>query len=596
MKKITRSAKSVIPAALLSVPILLSGFGIGSTSAAEKKSIFNLKLIILNSGQYESSYDTNEDGKTNVFDVIRLKQNQYGLTEEITSAPETTTVTTTPAEVSATTTTVPVTTTSVITAPTTIVTTTTTVQTTTTTTAQTTTAAPPVTTVVTTNPPAPVTTPQRKILTNMKSMLQNPELPSGCEATGLTIAINWYGYSAWKTDIALNHMPWKEFYDSPDGRVIGADYRTTFAGDPRKTGRSYGCYTPCMETTVNSFFRKVGSPYKAKDITGTEFEDLLKYVARGIPVTVISTPELITPRPGDSWYTEDGRYITWQRGHHCMVIMGYDWSTYTVYCADPMMLKGIVSYNMTKFKTIYNLKGKNALIIDTGSAETPYKTAAVGDTVQYAGFFNSLSSGKGSEWYRDSSRYTVTQILSDTSLPCRVRLGNEGWVSYDSLIQYLPNNTNRGSINNNVYNIRNYKSFKNINVHYGVDADGTNIYQWDFDNSIEQLFKLVPEGDAYKIYSMCSSTGTNRVLTASSIAEGANVYLYSRYSNANQQWVIKKTKDTGVYYIALKSNPNYALTIANDLNGEKYGTSNTSPGNVFISKYTGASSQLWLLD
>ncbi len=42
---------------------------------------------------------------------------------------------------------------------------------------------------------------------DMENILQNPELPTGCEITSLTILLRYYGFDAEKTDMAKNYLP-----------------------------------------------------------------------------------------------------------------------------------------------------------------------------------------------------------------------------------------------------------------------------------------------------------------------------------------------------------------------------------------------------
>ncbi|MBP0978454.1 MAG: C39 family peptidase [Oscillospiraceae bacterium] len=535
-----------------------------------------------------------------------------------TTAPVTTTVTTTstaPATTAVTTTTAPVTTTVTTTSAAPVTTTVTTTTAPVTTTVTTTTAAP-VTTAVTTTTPAPVTTlPEKKIISSVKSMLQSPELPTGCEATGLTIAVRWYGYDVSKNDMAMKYMPRQDFYYS-GGKLIGADFITTFAGDPSRNDMSYGCYIPCMVKTVNNYFQAVGSSYRGKDISGKELEDLFPYLANNTPVVLISTPELVNPRTGDSWYTTDGRYVTWQRGHHCTVLIGYDKTRSKVYCADPMMLKGVVEWDIAQFKNIYNQKGKHAMIIDTGSVKPPKKALKEGDQVRFAGWVNTSSDGSGSDKYLDSGVYTITKIL-DPSIKRPVNIGNAGWAPYDAIYENQPyfgngtpsepttpenpaspspsSNAESSVTSGQVYNIVNCMSRKYLNVDYGKDADGTNIYQWTSDGSTEQKFKAVASSDAWKLLAMCSSSGGNRMVTAVKPEDGENVYLFKPTNDVTQLWTFTKIKD-GIYAIGLKAYPGYVLTSTDYNNGSASGTSKTSGGNVFISRYTGAENQLWYFE
>lgn len=144
-----------------------------------------------------------------------------------------------------------------------------------------------------------------------------------------------------------------------------------------------------------------------------------------------------------------------------------------------------------------------------------------------------------------------------------------------------------GINNNGVYNIINKKSGKYLNVHMGYDVNNTNVYQWTGDGSTEQKFKLVYDSsqDAYRIYAMCSSNGTNKVLdivkSNGSVVSGSNVQIYNPVDNVAQLWKITKLSN-GTYKIFPKSNTGVALTVYGTSNGTSSGTSSTSTGNVFL--------------
>ena len=101
-----------------------------------------------------------------------------------------------------------------------------------------------------------------------------------------------------------------------------------------------------------------------------------------------------------------------------------------------------------------------------------------------------------------------------------------------------------GIVSGAVYRIKNVGSGKYMNVHYGIDANGTNIYQWTADGSTEQKFRVVyfADSDSYLIYAMCSSNGANRVLdvtdTGGNLVDGANIKLYDPDEPPSQQMVI----------------------------------------------------------
>ena len=223
--------------------------------------------------------DCNHDGKVDVTDAVLILEyyakRAAGATElsfsdyidQKNQQPETTTTTTTatesiPVEKTATTVSTEMTE-SVTTEPTTEAITTTIQPTTTTTPSEQTT-----TTTTTTTPtaPAPMPTPKATTATtttttlpqvkqlSVNCILQNdsPSPPTGCEATALTIALQYDGFSAEKTDIAKTYLPKMLFY-TLNNIYYGADFQYVFPGDPM-TSYGYGCYAPAIVATANAYF------------------------------------------------------------------------------------------------------------------------------------------------------------------------------------------------------------------------------------------------------------------------------------------------------------------------------------------------------
>lgn len=210
------------------------------------------------------------------------------------------------------------------------------------------------------DPPKPEPVRSKKI--DVKVTMQSPELPTGCEVTSLTIALNHAGYDVSKTTMANDFLPRMDFYWW-NGVRYGADFTYVFAGNPNN-GWSYGCLAPCIVEAGNRYLESVGSKQKMKNLTDTEFDDLLQdYIAKDKPVMVwITCCGLIAPRYTDSWYTPEGKLVTWLANEHCVVLTGFDLDKQEVYTADPM--SGTVTYPMELFKQRYNEMGKNSVVIE----------------------------------------------------------------------------------------------------------------------------------------------------------------------------------------------------------------------------------------
>lgn len=200
-----------------------------------------------------------------------------------------------------------------------------------------------------------------KKIIEVTNILQYPELPTGCESVALTILLNHMGYQVDKTIIAGNYLPKMGFYRK-DGILYGADFRTTFAGDP-KSEYSYGCYAPCIITTANRYFEKNEIKSKAYDITGTSFDTLLSdYIDNDTPVLIwITSSNLHQPYYTDVWRTPEGKTVQWLAYEHCVVLTGYDMDNKLIYVSDPLV--GNTSYDYDRIKQRYIDLGQQSVYI-----------------------------------------------------------------------------------------------------------------------------------------------------------------------------------------------------------------------------------------
>ena len=158
-----------------------------------------------------------------------------------------------------------------------------------------------------------------------------------------------------------------------------------------------------------------------------------------------------------------------------------------------------------------------------------------------------------------------------------------------------------------VYSFVNSASGKYLTVHNGLTDNGTNIYQYTKNNTLSQAFRLSYNStyDYFYIRAMCDSNGSNSLLRfnyGNDVSETGytytNVYLEEEYDNAdiNTEWLIVPHGNNDLFKVVSAADPNLALTAYGTANGTASGTTNTSAGNVFVSRFTGASNQLWKLE
>lgn len=182
-------------------------------------------------------------------------------------------------------------------------------------------------------------------------VLQNPELPTGCESVALTMALQYEGIELSKTTIAREFLIYNR---ETDNTAIG------YVGDPFSE-EGAGCFAPAIAATAADFFQDQELDYTVYDITDSTLDELLSYVAAETPVVVWTTMYMAEPE----FTREDGEYndkiYHWYRQEHCVVLSGYDLEANTLQINDP--LEGIVTRDKEAFERIYNLTGRNAVVV-----------------------------------------------------------------------------------------------------------------------------------------------------------------------------------------------------------------------------------------
>lgn len=190
-------------------------------------------------------------------------------------------------------------------------------------------------------------------ISGVELIWQNPELPTGCEVTSLTMLLNYLGFDISKTELAEKYLA-KDYF----GKV---SLNEAFLGDPAWDG-GFGCFAPVIADTASKYLKDQKSTYKPKVISGTSFRDLFCYIAADTPVVVWASMELSDVYRYLCYTTEKGEDQYFYDNEHCMLLIGYDTEKNTVTAADP--LDGIVTYGAERFEYIYNELEKQAVIIE----------------------------------------------------------------------------------------------------------------------------------------------------------------------------------------------------------------------------------------
>lgn len=186
---------------------------------------------------------------------------------------------------------------------------------------------------------------------------QYPELPTGCEAVALTIALNALGGDLEKTDVAEYYLQ----YD--DDFVLG------YCGDPFSDGGA-GVMPPGIITTVENYVAQTGASVYAYDASHSPLRDLYKFIDAGCPVLVWTTYYMDEPMYTDDAHEYNGETYSWYDNEHCVTLYGYDQDEGTVDIADP--LQGAVTVDADEFERInHDIGGWSVAIIDTSAITQP---------------------------------------------------------------------------------------------------------------------------------------------------------------------------------------------------------------------------------
>ncbi|WP_106496584.1 C39 family peptidase [Lentibacillus sp. Marseille-P4043] len=192
-------------------------------------------------------------------------------------------------------------------------------------------------------------------ISEVPTLNQHPELPTGCEATALAMLLNWGGKQVDKFDVVAK-LPKGEKVRLLDGVWYGANPNKQFVGDPYSDDGSFGVFEKPILVTIEKFM-----PGKGIDLTGQNFNMLLDIVRSGKPVMAWTTIEQNKTFHSKTWNDDSGNTIEWHRYEHAVVITGFNDDHVTV--NDPYTGKE-EHYDRTLFERNWASMGKRAVTLD----------------------------------------------------------------------------------------------------------------------------------------------------------------------------------------------------------------------------------------
>lgn len=187
-------------------------------------------------------------------------------------------------------------------------------------------------------------------------ILQNPELPRGCEVTSLAMLLQYAGIPVDKITLAKEIKKDPAPYKIKNGKISFGNPYYGFVGNMYSLHEpGYGVYHGPIRQLMEEYL-----PGRTIDLTGCEFEDLLYFLSEKVPVWVVinSTFSELAPEEFLAWHTPTGVVqITYRQ--HSVLLTGFDREY--VYFNDPLVNIANHKTNRESFKAAWEQLGKQAV-------------------------------------------------------------------------------------------------------------------------------------------------------------------------------------------------------------------------------------------
>lgn len=182
------------------------------------------------------------------------------------------------------------------------------------------------------------------------NQMDSPRLYNGCEITSLAMVMNYEGIPISKNELA------KEIHTVPL-RYQNGEYGNPnegFVGN-MQDGPGLGVYHEPIFKLAQKHFNG-----RAENLTGKPFGEILKKVADGSPVWVITTASLTPAASFQNWDTPSGQVkVSFQM--HSVAITGYDENH--IFVNDPYGTKNR-KVPIDAFVSAWKLMGSQAIVIN----------------------------------------------------------------------------------------------------------------------------------------------------------------------------------------------------------------------------------------
>ncbi|MFC4769089.1 C39 family peptidase [Effusibacillus consociatus] len=211
-----------------------------------------------------------------------------------------------------------------------------------------------------------------RVISGVPTLSQYTELPTGCEATTISMLLGWTGIQVTKEEVART-IPKEKVPVYQNGKYIGGNPNAGFVGDPF-TGNGFGVlHLPVMEY-LNQYL-----PNVATNLTGTSFENILWTVNSGRPVMVWITRNLAESYVSLTWNDEKGNRIQWRAPQHTVLLIGY---SHTEVIVNDPETGGTTRYPRELFQKRWIEMGRQAVTVAVTNLDENVSSAKTGDLLK----------------------------------------------------------------------------------------------------------------------------------------------------------------------------------------------------------------------
>lgn len=197
--------------------------------------------------------------------------------------------------------------------------------------------------------------------TPVQLILQNPELPNGCEVTSLAMALTAAGYPVDHVSLYENNLPKQDLETVGDERY-GASPEHYYIGDAAQAPGGWYCFEQPIIEAGDAWIAENGGGAVMASLTGMDRKTLIDYAKAGIPVVAWVTLEYESPNYllDSAWILPDGTEYSPYGNLHCVVVTGFENGFFRI--ADP--LSGWQFVKKDIFWQSFDNMGRRAVVVE----------------------------------------------------------------------------------------------------------------------------------------------------------------------------------------------------------------------------------------